>query len=494
MVKKKIISTLFIFVFLSFSLKAQEDTNRVYVNLMNAVQKLKNDPSIKPDHWGFSFGNADSGKIICGYNTQKLLIPASTMKIIATATATGIAGPDYRFSTSLGFSGKIINDTILKGNLIIIGNGDPTLGSAYTGRNDSAIFARWVNAVKTLGIKVIDGSVISEARSYEYPAIHPSWNEGDLGNYYGAGIWALNMKDNAYDIWFKPSKRVGNPAPIKHIIPDVPCLKIENLVRTGRIGSGDKVNIYTSDNDCDRICRGTIPAGVDSFCVSGSIPNVPLYCANALTNELKKAGISVLNKPAAWISGGTAASAIPPEIIDTVLSPVLSDIIKATNYYSINVFAEGLFRACGYLQYGKGSSRNGTKAVIEYWKKKNIRFSDTCIIDGCGLSPKNKISPLQFFQMLSAIKKESYYYSFFNSLAVSGQTGTLKHVCKGTTAEGRIHAKSGYLKTARAYAGYIIGKKGTVYSFAIMINNYSCSASAARQKMEKLMILMAEFD
>ena len=70
--------------------------------------------------------NAKTGEVIFDKNSQVGLAPASTQKIITAATAFELLGKDYRYKTELGYSGKIENE-ILKGNLYIVGYGDPTL-------------------------------------------------------------------------------------------------------------------------------------------------------------------------------------------------------------------------------------------------------------------------------------------------------------------------------------------------------------------------------
>ena len=72
-------------------------------------------------------------KVLYSYRPESATIPASTMKVVTTATALEILGADYKFKTTLEIDGSLSTDSILDGNLIIYGNGDPTLGSAKLG-------------------------------------------------------------------------------------------------------------------------------------------------------------------------------------------------------------------------------------------------------------------------------------------------------------------------------------------------------------------------
>ena len=115
--------------------------------------------------------------------------------------------------------------------------------------------------------------------------------------------------------------------------------------------------------------------------------------------------------------------------------------------------------------------------------------------DGCGLSRFNVINTKQLSQILRVITKDSSLYKrFSNSLPIAGKSGSLGRLCKGTLAENNLRAKSGYMTRVRSYAGYVTNKKGRLLSFAIIVNNYDCTPTVMKDKMEKLMIALAELE
>ncbi|RMG73862.1 MAG: hypothetical protein D6722_03170 [Bacteroidetes bacterium] len=85
-----------------------------------------------------------------------------------------------------------------------------------------------------------------------------------------------------------------------------------------------------------------------------------------------------------------------------------------------------------------------------------------------------------------------YAEAFEASLPVAGRSGTLKGMLRGTAAEGRLRAKSGYIAGVRGYAGYVTTPDGRELAFAMLANYYSCSAGAMRRKFETLMLRLAE--
>ena len=63
---------------------------------------------------------------------------------------------------------------------------------------------------------------------------------------------------------------------------------------------------------------------------------------------------------------------------------------------------------------------------------------------------------------------------------------------RGTVAEGRVSAKSGYISGTRGYAGYASTTSGYPLVFAVLSNNYAGSAGGMRRKIERLMVKMVE--
>ncbi|RZL05165.1 MAG: D-alanyl-D-alanine carboxypeptidase/D-alanyl-D-alanine-endopeptidase, partial [Pedobacter sp.] len=73
--------------------------------------------------------DANTGKTLFAKNENLGVSTASTLKTITSATAFAVLGKDFRYQTTIGYDGSISADGTLTGNLIIVGGGDPTLGS-----------------------------------------------------------------------------------------------------------------------------------------------------------------------------------------------------------------------------------------------------------------------------------------------------------------------------------------------------------------------------
>ena len=163
--------------------------------LQAAAKSIADDPAFSEAVLSFCAKTGD-GKTLVDIDADNMVMPASNMKLISTGAALHTLGSDYRFKTSIGYDGKI-EAGVLKGDLYIIGGGDPTLGS----KDSIAVslektFAQWEKFIRDAGIKRIEGKIIGDGRSFEGMPEHPSWLWSDIGTYYGAGATGLMFYEN----------------------------------------------------------------------------------------------------------------------------------------------------------------------------------------------------------------------------------------------------------------------------------------------------------
>jgi len=149
----------------------------------------------------------------------------------------------------------------LNGNIYIVGSGDPTLGSSdfMDSLSLDKLMNNWVEAIKKVGIKKINGGVISDNLLFEEQAIPDDWVWTDIGNYYGTGTNSLCINDNLYFLYFKPNEKVGGKAKVIKTEPKIKNLKFTNYMKTGERGSGDNGYIFCAPKQYNAILRGTNP-------------------------------------------------------------------------------------------------------------------------------------------------------------------------------------------------------------------------------------------
>jgi D-alanyl-D-alanine carboxypeptidase/D-alanyl-D-alanine-endopeptidase (penicillin-binding protein 4) len=178
--------------------------------------------------------------------------------------------------------------------------------------------------------------------------------------------------------------------------------------------------------------------------------------------------------------------------LSVIQSPPLRDIIRVTNYESVNLFAEHILKHIAFQKIGLGTTKDGSKFVVQFWKEKGLEMSVFFMNEGSGLSRFNAITASQMGFILNYMKTKSKYSGdFYESLATVGK-GTLTVFRNENFPDECLRAKSGSMTRVRCYAGYLTTISGSELSFTIMLNNFSCSQTEAIRRIEELLVQLRE--
>jgi len=463
--------------------------------IQRAAEGMMSEASLKHASMSFFVYDLDSNAVLADYDASKSLVPASTMKLVTTATALQQLGSYYVFKTYLEYDGEI--DTIsntLNGNIYIKGGGDPTLGSKYFSKAGNDFKIEWLNAIRNMGIDSIAGSVIADASWFTDDMVPSTWVWGDIANYFGAGPNGLTVYDNTYHLDFSSGPNSGDSTTIECVRPYVPDLIVENRVKSASI-KNDQAYIFGAPFDHYKIAQGRIPKNKELFEVKGSISDPAYQVAWEFNWMLRDSGLAVRNEPTTVrrLKQIKSISSKERTKFHTRKSPSLSKIVYWTNLLSVNLYAEHLLRAVAKRRYKDGSNFSGTVAITKYWDTQGVVTSGMHIHDGSGLSRHNAISAKHLVDVLSIMNKSKYSRSFKSSLPIAGKTGTMKTMCVGTSAHGNLRAKTGTMSRVKSYAGYVTSKSGRNLAFAIIVNNHTCTHKVLKKKIERLMIAMASY-
>lgn len=112
---------------------------------------------------GILIVDLESGQEIYSRQPTKALKPASNMKLLTTAAALGVLGPDYQFATQVYMDGKLEKNGTLKGDLLIDIDHDFTWSTRYYSSGDVPL-RELLAQIKAAGIKRIDGKVVVGGR------------------------------------------------------------------------------------------------------------------------------------------------------------------------------------------------------------------------------------------------------------------------------------------------------------------------------------------
>jgi len=427
---------------------------------------------------GIYIKDLGTGKVIDSYRSKNNIPPASVIKLLTTATALEVLGADYRYSTFLEYTGTL-SKGVLQGDLYIVGTGDPTLGSQKDGQG---FLNRWVKAIQQAGIKKITGRVIADLSYFDGDAFNPAWLLEDAGNYYAPGIFALSYMDNTMNIVLK-SGEPGTVAEIMGTSPEMPGLSFENHIRCTTIEE-DGAYVYGLPYGCVRYLTGSVPSKRGSFGVKGDLPNPGLLLAHHLTRSLRSAGISV-GYEASYIAESTI---LPRQRIYEHRSDSMGAIIKRTNYHSINLFAESIYRTLACKSTIPCTIHNSEMVVRSCWANRGVNLLDATLKDGCGLAPQDALSAENFVQVLEYMYHSPNARVFRESLPVGGKDGTVRSFLAGTELEGRTHVKSGTIGGTKNYAGYIDLPNGHKWAFAVMVNSATGNTKGVQHVIERYLL------
>lgn len=451
----------------------------------------------REDMRGASFGieirSIDNKDTLVSYNPDLLITPASVMKLVTTGTALGVLGEDFKFKTHIEHDGTFVNG-VIKGNLYIRGEGDPTLGSKKFAVTRGQYPKTIIKKLKELGVKKIEGSVIADADYYVGPAIGSQWIMEDLGNYYATGAYALNVLDNTYNLKLR-SKKTNTKAEILATDPSIPFLHFNNELVVTNKRYRDSVYVLGAPFDAERYLHGHLPANVPLYIIKGDIPDPPFFAAWMLKEELVKSGIEVSKSASSTriMRKNNEPCTKDRTLLASFDSPPLKDIVNVINHQSFNLFAEALINRLGAeVESDVPGSQNmaalGVEKIKEYLTSKGLDCRGLVQFDGSGLSPVNKVSVDFLVNLLNFYYNEPKLKdSFYRSLPKAGMEGTVRYVLDQTPYQGALRLKSGSMNRVRGYGGYWNHNKKT-YSIVLLVNNYSYSPRQIYRELESFLL------
>ncbi len=455
--------------------------------LIRQIQKEISDPYLSQAHIGVYVEDLTARRTLFRHNARKLFTPASNQKLYTTAVALSLLGADHTFKTDLLLRGQI-RDSVLLGDLIIYGRGDPAISGRFFDGEAYAVFNNWADTLRALGIKAIRGDVIADDSYFDDRRLGEGWNWDDEPYYYSAQIGALSFNDNCVDVTVMPGKSVGDTVRYR-ALPATGYVRFENRARTGprdsltqpRLGRMRARNVITLD--------GGLPADGEDYHESITVEEPALWFLENLKQAWQRRDISV--------SGAYRHQRRAARAADSLLwvhhSPPLSELIRVVNKKSHNFYAEQIFKALGAEIYHEGSASRAARVVREWLTARGVALDAAVIADGSGLSRMNQIAPVATATLLKSMYYHPDFKVFYNSLPVAGVDGTLKGRMKNSPAEKVARAKTGYVRHMRTLSGYTRDRDGHDYVFSIMVNHYAVPTAYVNHLQDRLVILLSHF-
>src|SRR5215204_3300267 len=412
--------------------------------------------------------DANTGQVVFDKNSQIGLAPASTQKIVTSATAFELLGKDFRYKTDFYLSEKVGPNSII----YIEPSGDPTLGSwRWPQTKEENVLHRITEAVRKQNRK-ISWPIIINAEGWNTESIPDGWIWQDIGNNYGAGADVLNWRENQFDLVLRSGSNVGDAVSIAGTVPAKLNMNFESTALAAPKQTGDNAYIYFQPTGNNYgIVRGTIPVNENKFIISGSMISPGSQFLSSLIDSIKGWYVKPESLEKVILFKKYEKNVL---MIHSEVSPSLDSIIYWFNKKSINLYGEALIKTFAYEKKGVGSTDSGVVVVQNFWKEKGLDKGELGIVDGSGLSPLNRVTTHSQVEILKYAKTKDWFPYFKTALP----------------EYNGMSMKSGTIRGVKGFCGYHKAKDGKEYIFSFLVNNYNGSASALVNKMYKVLDIL----
>ena len=422
-------------------------------------------------------------EVLAENNSDKLMTPASLLKLVTTATAIELQGLDKTSATIFYYRGAI-SEGGLKGDIIIKAAADGTFGSAhFSSTNPEELLRVIKRRLNQSGIFSVDGKIIFDLSELPPPYQPAGRLIEDIGNYYGAPPMPLSWRDNTFRVILKSPNTPGQICSIVATVPTLDDLQFNCYVESAS-NNKDSAYIYGYSDSNVWDIRGSIPQGRDRFIIKGALPHPEkIFGQELLTCFDNNSRIELVYQ----------YDGFPYHLAKELFfiqSPPLSEVIKEVNQQSNNLLADHLFVALNNSKTNPANRWTAAAALTkEFWRSNKI-IAPILIFDGSGLSPRNKVTSRYMVEMLQYMSSSPNFNVFQNSLAISGVSGTLRYMWQQDGYRGRVVAKSGSMEGVINYAGYLTTSTNRRIAFSVMVNNYT---GTSKNSKEYILTLISEW-
>lgn len=455
--------------------------------------KIMTQPKYKHSSWAIYAKDLTSGQVLYNQRANEMFLPASTTKMFSMAALLNAYGNEYRFKTPVYAIGTIENGK-LTGDLVIVGQGDLTLGGRQQDNSDiieftpiDHIYANIVpgatlteghplhglkeiaKQIKQAGINEMKGMILVDDRLFE------------SSEHRGTNITPLMINENLIDIVLNPGE-IDQPANLGWR-PNVVRYSVRNNVKTVAKGGPMDIKVTTDRSGRNIMVEGTLPIDQKNIVRTAPIINPKDFARAAILQALRDEGIQVklIEKNTAKLPDPRKLEEMKPIAVWT--SPPLSEYAKLVLKVSHNTGANlvPLLLAVKNKQktYDEGMLLLG-KFVSDVLKIS----PDAFVFGDAAGGDSNRVTLLSEAQLLEYMSKlpKKQFDDFFNALPVLGVDGSLADFAKNTKAVGKVNAKTGtgvsqnlasgeYFLTTQSLSGYIMGANGHLIAFMLAVDN-----------------------
>lgn len=489
-------------------------------SLAQRVDKILAEPDVSRAFWGVEIVSLDTGKTLYSRNSDKLFTPASNAKLFTTATAFALLGPDFRFHTTVETSGTIDKHGRLDADLVIVGRGDPNLSGRtlpYNLRTERKLppivaLESLADQLVQKGLRYVDGDIVADDSYYAFERYGEGWAQDDLVWEWGAPVSALTINDNVIFVSIQPADRVGERAFVD-ITPFPEYYRIDNRVMTTPTGTGPrKIYINREPGSNQLTLWGNMPVDDQGANEALAIEDPADFTAKLFRDLLEKRGVTIYGRPkthhtelaslstftiTTTASGGGSdrlpapGTRLPLVLANNDSQPLAADL-RVINKVSQNLHAELLLRLLGKEKGTAGTVEGGLEVERSFLGQADIRPEEYTFYDGSGLSRQDLVTPHAIVKLLTFAQKQPWGAAYEDTFPVAGVDGSLVQRFTKSSAQGRVHGKTGSLDHVNSLSGYLTTEKGEHVAFAILSNNHNVTNKRAIETIDSVIQLVMD--
>ena len=424
---------------------------------LDGARKIMEKPSYAPARWLFYVADRDSGEVLLSQRPDEMVFTGSTAKLFTIGTVYDTIGPDTRLTTPVYATAPTV-DSLLRGNVILVGSGDLALGGrgAMRGRVDHAFTATSIDhvygdvapiarkvdddplaglddlarQVAAKGVKTIDGDVIIDTRLWET-------YEGQE-----APVPPVFVNDNILDIEVSPGA-VGQPGTVR-ATPNTAAFTVQSKVTTVASSTPSDLDVAVDPaNPRNLVVSGSIPDGKPQLTIY-RVPDASTWVRTLFIEALTRAGITV-TAPAV---GANDEAGLPPASsysadrqLASLRSPPLQAFGSMIMQTSYNTGANAMLCLLA-VKAGSTDCTTGLKTIRDTIDKAGLVSDDVVLVDGAGRDPAST-TPTQMTAWVRWAAAQPWGPVFESGQSVLGEKGQLASSGASSPAKGKVAAKGG---------------------------------------------------
>lgn len=391
---------------------------------------------------------------------DRALRPASNMKLVTSAAALVALGASGEFETRFDTTAEL-SGGVLQGDLVVHAGGDPLYDSAADGQVRQ-LLASVVAQLREAGVREVAGDLILDEGSFLVPGPAPGWPPS---NQYWQEHCALSGGFSANGGCLTAVVRAGKNGAqaFSEVRPRENGLQRVGSVKT--VSAKARLDIAVGATAAKATLRGSIPSSVEAWSSRFAHPDPVALFGTCLRDALESGGVRVRGKV-------LRRRGLPNGRMLALLRTPIADVLAPINAESNNAVADQLFLMLGDRVAGAGTREGGRRATAAALERLGVPTTGLEQVDGSGLSREDRVTARQLTALLDGVLEldPATRDAFVDSLAVAGESGSLEKRMRGTAAEGRVYAKTGWIRGTSALSGYADTRGGRRLAFSILVD------------------------